>query len=453
MGIFASKLSPYALFFVSFATLQLYYFLDPRLTSYESYVAYIVSYTLLLGLFILFVKQLDKSTLDKFGFIIRAKDSWKKIALVAISLSLLFFLITLELGFAFGFSKMMTPSLFIFGFFLFTAPLVAVSEEAIYRGYIFRKLAGHLSFGIALLISAILYGLQLTNVSELFTLNANALARYLFTNTLSGVALGIVMGFYFYKSAWSLLGPIIFRIALYYQTYLSPIQAKSSGWELTFVFALIGFGAVIVALNAVIGEPKFLARRFLREEPKPLRFRVLEKNRRRREMKKLLQEVAIIAIILIVVLIALPAFGVESQYRSYAVASGSMEPTFYRGDLLIVQKVTNPQEVQLGDIVAYNSSEFSGPITHRVIKEELTSNGSVVYTTKGDNNPSPDPAPVPFSKIEGKVIYEIPLVGYFVLSPPLTISLVVVFGLIAFASQGARSTTKNRKRVRVEMPY
>jgi hypothetical protein len=50
-----------------------------------------------------------------------------------------------------------------------------------------------------------------------------------------------------------------------------------------------------------------------------------------------------------------------------------------------------------------------------------------------DFNPSADPNPVPFSKVEGKAVFEIPLVGYLILSPPLTFSIlaVIVLGSLA----------------------
>ncbi|KAG8744526.1 Signal peptidase complex catalytic subunit [Ceratobasidium sp. 414] len=70
------------------------------------------------------------------------------------------------------------------------------------------------------------------------------------------------------------------------------------------------------------------------------------------------------------------------------VLSGSMEPAFYRGDLLFL---TNPPNVpyQIGDITVYKIPGQEIPIVHRVL-ETHTKNVSLpteqLLLTKGDNN-------------------------------------------------------------------
>ena len=46
------------------------------------------------------------------------------------------------------------------------------------------------------------------------------------------------------------------------------------------------------------------------------------------------------------------------------VLSGSMEPSMYRGDILLLHKTT---EIENGDIVVYNLPGEGIPIVHRVI--------------------------------------------------------------------------------------
>jgi signal peptidase len=447
MATALSKLSPYFLFLACLGIFQLYfYLLPPNLSVFESYGTNIIVYASLVGVFVFFVKVIERSDFRDYGFRTRG-ESISKIAIIAVLLSLLYFVITLEPGFYFGFEKSLPASPATFGFFLFSAPLVAVSEEAVYRGYILNKLSRSTSFNLALVISAVLYGVQLTNFVELPRMNPSAIVQYLFTSTFSGAALGIVMGFYFYKSVWSLLGPVVFRIALYYETYLTPILAKSSGWEITFVFSLIAFGAVIVAVSALIREPRFLARRFLGENARPLKFRIREKDAQKKRSEKLAKEIAIAAAVLIAITVVMPTVDLSTGYRSYAIASGSMQPTLFRGDLLITERVSSPSQIRVGDIIAFNSSGLNGPITHRVIAEYATPSG-VIYITKGDFNPSADPNPVPFSKVEGKAVFEIPLVGYLVLSPPLTFSIlaVIVLGSLAGAADSGREERNKRRR-------
>src|SRR5579875_93802 len=287
MATSLSKLSPYFLFLACLGIFQLYfYLLPPNLSVFESYGTNIIVYASLVGVFVFFVKVIERSDFRDYGF----------------------------------------------------------------------RTRGESIFNLALVISAVLYGVQLTNFVELPRMNPSAIVQHLFTSTFSGAALGIVMGFYFYKSVWSLLGPVVFRIALYYETYLTPILAKSSGWEITFVFSLIAFGAVTVAVSALIREPRFLARRFLGENARPLKFRIREKDAQKKRSEKLAKEIAIAAAVLIVITVVMPTVDLSTGYRSYAIASGSMQPTLFRGDLLITERVSSPSQIRVGDIIAFNSS-------------------------------------------------------------------------------------------------
>lgn len=98
---------------------------------------------------------------------------------------------------------------------------------------------------------------------------------------------------------------------------------------------------------------------------------------------------------------------------AYVVASGSMEPALYEGDVAIVEE--NPDNIQVGDIVIYNAVWYSRPIIHRVIDIKQYSNGNVLYEIKGDNNPVPDPELVSRNQITSKVIFTIPEIGHILL--------------------------------------
>ncbi len=98
------------------------------------------------------------------------------------------------------------------------------------------------------------------------------------------------------------------------------------------------------------------------------------------------------------------------SYKPEAIMSDSMDPVFTRGSMVIVQKAS-AVDVQVGDVVQYNMPDHS--ITHRIIRIDLSSDGSGtrLYITKGDNSPSPDP-PVKPEQIVGIVRAEIPYIGY-----------------------------------------
>jgi signal peptidase len=110
------------------------------------------------------------------------------------------------------------------------------------------------------------------------------------------------------------------------------------------------------------------------------------------------------------------------------VVSGSMEPVFYRGDVVVIEKTNlfgiqevNPTDLKVGDIVIYNATWFPEPVIHRIISIQTGSDGQTYYVTKGDNNPKPDPSLVSTSQIQAKVVsignqpLVIPKIGYITL--------------------------------------
>ena len=110
------------------------------------------------------------------------------------------------------------------------------------------------------------------------------------------------------------------------------------------------------------------------------------------------------------------------------VVSGSMEPSFYRGDIVATENVDtygiqefNPYtDVNVNDVVVYNAKWYSEPVIHRVIDIQQI-NGSKYYIIKGDNNEVQDPYPVSPNQIKSKVIkigdslLIIPKLGYITL--------------------------------------
>ncbi|RBQ23927.1 hypothetical protein ALNOE001_05950 [Candidatus Methanobinarius endosymbioticus] len=128
------------------------------------------------------------------------------------------------------------------------------------------------------------------------------------------------------------------------------------------------------------------------------------------------KEIAIYALIIVVGLLV-------AQHMN-VVVSGSMEPVFYRGDIVVVEKNDflginefNPKNVQVGDIVVYNAKWFPNLVIHRIINE-TTVNGSKYFVIKGDNNNAPDPYLVTPSQITQRVVkiedqpFIIPKIGY-----------------------------------------
>ncbi len=94
-------------------------------------------------------------------------------------------------------------------------------------------------------------------------------------------------------------------------------------------------------------------------------------------------------------------------------------PAKCTSNLTIQNQTINTLRTQVtnNDIVVYEANPATyGLIVHRVIAK-ITNENETIYLTKGDNNQIADQeagiTPVPQDKIQGKVIFRIPLIGYF----------------------------------------
>jgi len=90
------------------------------------------------------------------------------------------------------------------------------------------------------------------------------------------------------------------------------------------------------------------------------------------------------------------------------IGSGSMRPTMDVGDLALVISVDSAK-IQVGDVVQFWDGEQM--ILHRVI-DVVGEGNAILFQTKGDNNPAPDPDPVLPAQIRGKIIFNIPKLGW-----------------------------------------
>ena len=66
--------------------------------------------------------------------------------------------------------------------------------------------------------------------------------------------------------------------------------------------------------------------------------------------------------------------GLNTASPVVVVLSGSMEPSMYRGDILLLHKQT---EIEIGDITVYELDAEAIPIVHRItsVQTDLTKEG------------------------------------------------------------------------------
>lgn len=120
-------------------------------------------------------------------------------------------------------------------------------------------------------------------------------------------------------------------------------------------------------------------------------------------------------------------------YGAAVVLSGSMEPEFSKGDLIVVNE-TDTYEVN--DIVVFQDG--NSLVVHRIINI-----GGETITTKGDANKSAD-EPINISAVKGKVLFWIPFVGSIVegLKTPVG-TICIIAAAIALIEIPRRNEKKN----------
>ena len=108
------------------------------------------------------------------------------------------------------------------------------------------------------------------------------------------------------------------------------------------------------------------------------------------------------------------------------VLTDSMYPVIESGDLIICH-TAEPEEIQVGDVIAFFDPAGNGTtiVTHRVL-EVTEQAGQTAWRTKGDNNNTEDRLPVPADKLVA--VYEgtrIPGAGNVALFMQTTPGLIV----------------------------
>ena len=100
------------------------------------------------------------------------------------------------------------------------------------------------------------------------------------------------------------------------------------------------------------------------------------------------------------------------KYQPIAVLSGSMSPTFNRGDAVVVNKLNTKEkgELKKGDIIQFVSG--TKYVVHRIVEVTNDNYGNKQFITKGDHNNTIDEGKVALEDVKGKVSFVIPLIGY-----------------------------------------
>ena len=137
-------------------------------------------------------------------------------------------------------------------------------------------------------------------------------------------------------------------------------------------------------------------------------------------------------------------------YRIFCVITGSMEPQYTVGDI-ILSKYKEPEDLRVGDTLVYirKKNQYAGKIiTHKIVEIEQDENGKYLFHTMGIANVVEDPV-VEEDQVYGVVISSIKMMTwlyrimsnkyglYFIIILPISIFIFVSF---------LRSKSKEKKR-------
>lgn len=123
--------------------------------------------------------------------------------------------------------------------------------------------------------------------------------------------------------------------------------------------------------------------------------------------------------------------------QTFVVLSGSMEPYYHVGSVIYVKEVP-PETLRVGDDISFRIAGDT-VATHRIVEilPDVTGSPGLRFRTKGTANTTTD-EPVHQSKVLGKVVGTIPLLGYlfdFVKHPPgtyITLGVATIMVFLAF---------------------
>jgi len=118
-------------------------------------------------------------------------------------------------------------------------------------------------------------------------------------------------------------------------------------------------------------------------------------------------------------------------FRQYVVITGSMEPKYNVGDMIIVRE-TPIEKIKVGDIINYVSENGKDTVTHRVV-DILNIDGQTFYRTKGDNNSSEDSGLVSYSRVKGTLVFKISKVGMLFTNLLTETGITVIFTIIVLS--------------------
>jgi signal peptidase I len=123
-------------------------------------------------------------------------------------------------------------------------------------------------------------------------------------------------------------------------------------------------------------------------------------------------------------------------FERYVIVSGSMTGAYDRG-ALVFDRAVPVESLRVGDVITYTPprgvrASATEPLTHRIARIDRAPDGSRLYQTRGDANPTADPwrFTLPGAR-QARVEFSVPLVGYALLALKVQWVRILLIGLPA----------------------
>jgi len=160
---------------------------------------------------------------------------------------------------------------------------------------------------------------------------------------------------------------------------------------------------------------------------------------------KIIYYVFLAFIIVIALLLIISIFPITGNIKFMIVQSGSMEPAIKIGSIVMVKPI---DEYKIGDVISFGEvARTKAPTTHRVYDIKVVE-GEPYYITKGDANNTPDQREISKREIIGKVLFDVPYLGYAVdfVKKPLGFALIILVPAVVIISDEIKKIIREIKK-------
>lgn len=156
-----------------------------------------------------------------------------------------------------------------------------------------------------------------------------------------------------------------------------------------------------------------------------------------RVIKSIFNVIIVLLVLSFVLMVCLQRFSGNKisflDYRIFTVVTGSMEPKYKIGDVLIA-KEKDPSEIKIGDAISYLAEKGeikNNVVTHEVVNITKDETGAYLFHSKGIANLVEDPV-VHESQLYGVVVYKIKLLSFIrkIISTDLGMLLLIIIPIL-----------------------